>query len=41
VDDGTGPVTLAPGQAAVGPAAAGPLVFTGAGEAFVATAGLR
>ncbi|MEU5786680.1 mannose-6-phosphate isomerase, class I [Micromonospora purpureochromogenes] len=41
VDDGTGPVALAPGQAAVGPAAGGPLVLTGAGEAFVATAGLR
>ncbi|MEU5942652.1 mannose-6-phosphate isomerase, class I [Micromonospora sp. NPDC047548] len=41
VDDGTGALTLGPGQAAVGPAAAGPLVFSGEGEAFVATAGLR
>lgn len=40
VDDGTGAVTLAAGQAAIGPAAAGPLVLAGAGEAYVATAGL-
>ncbi|MGK5442963.1 mannose-6-phosphate isomerase, class I [Micromonospora sp. URMC 105] len=41
VDDGAGAVTLGPGQAAVGPAAAAPLVFGGTGEAFVATTGLR
>ncbi|TDB75813.1 mannose-6-phosphate isomerase, class I [Micromonospora sp. KC723] len=39
VDDGAGAVTLGPGQAAVGTAAAEPLVFTGEGEAFVATCG--
>ncbi|TDB73022.1 mannose-6-phosphate isomerase, class I [Micromonospora sp. KC721] len=39
VDDGAGVVTLEPGQAAVGTAAAEPLVFTGEGEAFVATCG--
>ncbi|MGC4805031.1 mannose-6-phosphate isomerase, class I [Micromonospora sp. DT233] len=40
VDDGRGAVALAPGQAAVGAAEAGPLVLAGAGEAYVATAGL-
>ncbi|WP_433688331.1 mannose-6-phosphate isomerase, class I [Micromonospora carbonacea] len=39
-DDGTGAVALAPGQAAVGPADAGPLVLDGEGEAYVATSGL-
>ncbi|MFF0819304.1 MULTISPECIES: mannose-6-phosphate isomerase, class I [Micromonospora] len=39
-DDGTGAVTLAPGQAAIGPADAGPLVLDGEGEAYVATSGL-
>ncbi|MFF5171629.1 mannose-6-phosphate isomerase, class I [Micromonospora sp. NPDC000089] len=41
VDDGSGPVTLTPGRAAIGAAAAGPLVVAGTGEAYVATAGLR
>jgi mannose-6-phosphate isomerase len=41
VDDGVGALTLGPGQAAVGPAAGGPLVIAGEGEAYVATAGLR
>ncbi|SBT54750.1 mannose-6-phosphate isomerase, class I [Micromonospora narathiwatensis] len=41
VDDGVGTVTLAPGQAAVGAASAGPLVIGGEGEAYVATCGLR
>ncbi|MFC4148210.1 mannose-6-phosphate isomerase, class I [Micromonospora mangrovi] len=41
VDDGVGTVTLAPGQAAVGTAAGGPLVVGGEGEAYVATCGLR
>ncbi|MCM0676917.1 mannose-6-phosphate isomerase, class I [Micromonospora phytophila] len=41
VDDGTGAVALAPGQAAVGTAAAGPLCVSGAGEAYVASCGLR
>ncbi|MCX4474212.1 mannose-6-phosphate isomerase, class I [Micromonospora sp. NBC_01655] len=40
VDDGRGGVVLAPGQAAIGPADAGPLVLDGEGEAYVATAGL-
>ncbi|GAA2718644.1 mannose-6-phosphate isomerase, class I [Micromonospora olivasterospora] len=40
VDDGTGTVALAAGQAAIGPAGAGPLVLAGAGEGYVATAGL-
>ncbi|WP_428961788.1 mannose-6-phosphate isomerase, class I [Micromonospora fluostatini] len=40
VDDGTGPVTLRSGQAAVGPAAGGPVVLTGDGEAYVATVGV-
>ncbi|MEU1889063.1 mannose-6-phosphate isomerase, class I [Micromonospora rifamycinica] len=39
VDDGTGAVTLGPGQAAVGPAGAETLVVTGTGVAFVATCG--
>ncbi|MEU9824257.1 mannose-6-phosphate isomerase, class I [Micromonospora chersina] len=41
VADGVGTVTLAAGQAAIGTAAGGPLVLGGAGEAFVATSGLR
>ncbi|MEU0153392.1 mannose-6-phosphate isomerase, class I [Micromonospora fulviviridis] len=41
VADGVGTVTLAAGQAAIGTAAGGPLVLDGAGEAFVATSGLR
>ncbi|MEV4663378.1 mannose-6-phosphate isomerase, class I [Micromonospora echinofusca] len=41
VDDGAGAVTLAPGRAAVGSAAAGPLRLGGAGEAYVASCGLR
>ncbi|MFG3421157.1 mannose-6-phosphate isomerase, class I [Micromonospora sp. NPDC047730] len=41
VDDGTGAVTLGRGQAAVGTAAAGPLRVAGAGEAYVASCGLR
>ncbi|MEO3780847.1 mannose-6-phosphate isomerase, class I [Micromonospora sp. B11E3] len=40
VDDGTGPLTLAAGQAAIGPADAGPLLLAGAGEAYVATVAL-
>ncbi|WP_229399636.1 mannose-6-phosphate isomerase, class I [Micromonospora okii] len=40
VDDGAGAVPLRPGQAAIGPADAGPLVLDGEGEAYVATAGL-
>ncbi|PZF88106.1 mannose-6-phosphate isomerase, class I [Micromonospora deserti] len=41
-DDGTGAVTLGCGQAAVGTAAAvGPLRVAGAGEAYVASCGLR
>ncbi|WP_320069088.1 mannose-6-phosphate isomerase, class I [Micromonospora sp. RTGN7] len=39
-DDGRGVVSLVSGQAAIGPADAGPLVLTGVGEAYVATAGL-
>ncbi|SCG67154.1 mannose-6-phosphate isomerase, class I [Micromonospora coxensis] len=39
VDDGAGVVTLGPGQAAVGTAVAQSLVFSGEGEAFVATCG--
>ncbi|MGB2569396.1 mannose-6-phosphate isomerase, class I [Micromonospora citrea] len=39
VDDGAGVVTIGPGQAAVGTAVAEPLVFSGEGEAFVATCG--
>ncbi|WFE64075.1 mannose-6-phosphate isomerase, class I [Micromonospora sp. WMMD714] len=39
VDDGTGAVTLGPGQAAVGPAGARTLVVAGTGVAFVATCG--
>ncbi|MEW2376208.1 mannose-6-phosphate isomerase, class I [Micromonospora sp. NPDC047812] len=41
VDDGAGAVTLAPGRAAVGSAAAGALRLRGAGEAYVASCGLR
>jgi mannose-6-phosphate isomerase len=41
VDDGVGTVTLGTGQAAVGTAAGGPLVFGGEGEAYVASCGLR
>lgn len=41
VDDGVGTVTLGPGQAAVGTAAGRSLVLGGAGEAYVATCGLR
>ncbi|MBY8872211.1 mannose-6-phosphate isomerase, class I [Micromonospora sp. PLK6-60] len=41
VDDGVAAVTLRPGQAAVGTAAGGALVVGGAGEGYVATAGLR
>ncbi|MFI2649531.1 mannose-6-phosphate isomerase, class I [Micromonospora fulviviridis] len=41
VADGVGTVTLAAGQAAIGTAAGGPLVLDGAGEAFVATSGMR
>ncbi|MDM4722611.1 mannose-6-phosphate isomerase, class I [Micromonospora sp. WMMA1363] len=40
VDDGTGKVVLGPGQAAVGPAAAGDLHLSGTGEAYVASCGL-
>jgi mannose-6-phosphate isomerase len=40
VDDGAGVALLTAGQAAIGPADAGPLVFAGEGEAYVATAGL-
>ncbi|MEH0933827.1 mannose-6-phosphate isomerase, class I [Micromonospora psammae] len=39
VDDGAGTVTLGPGQAAIGTATAEPLVFSGEGEAYVATCG--
>ena len=39
VDDGAGAVTLGPGRAAVGSAAAGPLRLGGAGEAYVASCG--
>jgi mannose-6-phosphate isomerase len=39
VDDGTAPVVLQPGQAAIGPAQAPVLLFSGVGEAFLATAG--
>jgi mannose-6-phosphate isomerase len=41
VDDGTGAVTLGPGRAAVGTAAAGPVRVAGTGEAYVASCGLR
>ncbi|MFI5485755.1 mannose-6-phosphate isomerase, class I [Micromonospora echinaurantiaca] len=41
VDDGSGAVKLGPGRAAVGSAAGGPLVVTGTGHAYVATAGQR
>lgn len=41
VDDGAGSVELGPGQAAVSPAAAGELRISGAGEAYVASSGLR
>ncbi|MEU6073231.1 mannose-6-phosphate isomerase, class I [Micromonospora sp. NPDC047074] len=41
VDDGAGGVTLGPGRAAVGTAAGGPLRLAGAGEAYVASCGLR
>ncbi|MET8230191.1 mannose-6-phosphate isomerase, class I [Micromonospora sp. NPDC005298] len=41
VDDGAGPVTLVSGQAAIGDAAGAPLRVAGAGEAYVATSGLR
>lgn len=41
VDDGAGSVELGPGQAAVSPAAAGELRIAGAGEAYVASSGLR
>ncbi|WP_433347667.1 mannose-6-phosphate isomerase, class I [Micromonospora sp. CA-111912] len=40
VDDGRGVVALVPGQSAIGPADAGPLVLDGEGEAYVATPGL-
>ncbi|MFF3865659.1 mannose-6-phosphate isomerase, class I [Micromonospora sp. NPDC001898] len=40
VDDGRGAVALVPGQSAIGPADAGPLVLDGEGEAYVATPGL-
>ncbi|WP_433531595.1 mannose-6-phosphate isomerase, class I [Micromonospora sp. CA-263727] len=40
VTDGVAPVALDRGQAAVGPAAAGPLTVTGAGAAYVASTGL-
>ncbi|MER7168397.1 mannose-6-phosphate isomerase, class I [Micromonospora sp. NPDC000207] len=39
VDDGTGPVVLPCGAAAVGTAQGGPVVFSGTGTAYVATAG--
>ncbi len=39
VDDGTGKVVLGPGQAAVGPAAAGDLHVAGTGEAYVGSCG--
>ncbi|MEH0975100.1 mannose-6-phosphate isomerase, class I [Micromonospora sp. CPCC 205546] len=41
VDDAAGAVTLAPGRAAVGSAAAGSLRVAGAGEAYVASCGVR
>ncbi|RIV34615.1 mannose-6-phosphate isomerase, class I [Micromonospora radicis] len=41
VADAMSPVTLGPGQAAVGSAAGGPLTVTGAGETYVASPGLR
>ncbi|MGI5213938.1 mannose-6-phosphate isomerase, class I [Plantactinospora sp. CA-290183] len=41
VTDGGGTVRLGPGQAAVGPADGGPVFFAGAGEAYVASVGLR
>ncbi|MEU7930898.1 mannose-6-phosphate isomerase, class I [Micromonospora echinofusca] len=41
VDDGAGAVTLGPGRAAVGSATAGALRVGGAGEAYVASCGLR
>ncbi|MDG4759920.1 mannose-6-phosphate isomerase, class I [Micromonospora sp. WMMD710] len=41
VDDGAGAVTLVSGQAAIGDAAGEPLRIGGAGEAYVATSGLR
>ncbi|MEH1165570.1 mannose-6-phosphate isomerase, class I [Micromonospora sp. CPCC 205539] len=41
VDDGAGALTIGSGQAAVGTAAGGPLHLSGAGEAYVATTGLR
>ncbi|MFF5052057.1 mannose-6-phosphate isomerase, class I [Micromonospora sp. NPDC000663] len=41
VDDGAGAVTLVSGQAAIGDAAGAPLRIGGAGEAYVATSGLR
>ncbi|SCG18266.1 mannose-6-phosphate isomerase, type 1 [Micromonospora echinofusca] len=41
VDDGVGAVTLGPGRAAVGSATAGALRVGGAGEAYVASCGLR
>ncbi|MFG1776052.1 mannose-6-phosphate isomerase, class I [Micromonospora sp. NPDC049051] len=40
-DDGAGVVTLGPGRAAIGSAAAGPLRLAGAGEAYVASCGAR
>jgi mannose-6-phosphate isomerase len=41
VRDGAGGVTVGPGEAAVGPADGGPLTLCGAGEAYVASVGLR
>ncbi|MEU7753551.1 mannose-6-phosphate isomerase, class I [Micromonospora sp. NPDC049171] len=41
VDDGAGALTLASGEAAIGTAAGEPLRISGAGEAYVATSGLR
>ncbi|WBB77348.1 mannose-6-phosphate isomerase, class I [Micromonospora sp. WMMD882] len=41
VSDDTGSVTLGRGQAAVGAAGVGPLLVDGAGQAYVAAAGLR
>ncbi|MGI5525623.1 mannose-6-phosphate isomerase, class I [Micromonospora sp. CA-259024] len=41
VDDGAGALTLVSGEAAIGTAAGEPLRIRGAGEAYVATSGLR